>query len=40
MSDTKDKLEDDVYILKSAARPWLALQIGDIVDPDTKARKG
>ena len=37
--DPKDKLENDVYVLKSVARPWLALQIGDIVDPSTKARR-
>lgn len=35
----RDKLENGVYILKSAARPWLPIQIGDIVDPETKARK-
>ena len=40
MPDPKDKLENGVYVLQSAARPWLALQIGDIVDPVTKARKG
>ena len=40
MSDPKDKLENGVYVLKSAARHWLAIQIGDIVDPITKARKG
>jgi len=37
--DPKDKLENAVYVLKSAARPWLALQIGDVVDPGTKARR-
>jgi len=37
--DPKDKLYDDVYVLKSAARPWLAIQIGDIIDPVTKSRK-
>ena len=36
---TKDKLENGVYILKSPARPWLALQIGDIIDPVTQARR-
>ena len=40
MSNPKDKLENDIYVLKSAARPWLAIQIGDIVDPHTKARNG
>jgi len=39
MSDPKDKIENGVYVLKSAARPWLALQIGEEVDPGTKARK-
>ena len=40
MPDAKDKLENGVYVLKSVARPWLALQIGEVVDPETKARKG
>ena len=39
MSDPKDKLEDGVYVLKSAAWPWMAIQIGDIIDPVTKARE-
>ena len=40
MPDPKDKLENGVYVLKSVARPWLALEIGDVVDPHTKARNG
>jgi len=39
MSNPRDKLENGVWILQSAARPWLAIQIGDIVDPATKARR-
>ena len=35
----KDMLEDGVYILTSAAMPLIAIQVGDIVDPVSKARK-
>ena len=37
--ECKDMLENGVYFLTSAAMPLMSIQVGDIVDPVTKARK-